>query len=208
MEVITGIRFYDVFAYAVTFVQRDPFYKLNVADPSNIEILAEVDITGFSQYLHAFDDAEEMVVAIGQETDDEGFILGLTISLFDMRDEASPTVVRHSIELEPDTYSSSEALWDKNAIRFSKITEDEGILIIPVNINSWPEGVHFNGFKFYSITPTSIVEDERCSVEVGNDVEDGVCRYCAFLPAVSHHMFDAELAKPIFSLFVSVFSVQ
>jgi hypothetical protein len=206
MEVITGIRFYDIFAYAVTFVQRDPFYKINVADPSNIEILAEVDITGFSQYLHAFDDAEEMIVAIGQETDDDGFILGLTISLFDMRDAANPTVVRYSIELEPDTYSSSEALWDKNAIRFTKITDDEGILIIPVNINSWPEGAHFNGFKLFSITPTSIVEDERCSVEVGGDVEIEVCRYCSSLPAVGHQIHGAELARAILSLFVSVLS--
>ena len=127
-ETITAVRFYDKYAYAVTFERTDPFYKLDVSNATDIRILAEVNITGFSQYLHATDANEEMILAIGQEADSEGRILGLQISLFDMRNNTSPNVVRHQIEVATETWSSSEALWDKNAVRYNKETR---LLIIP-----------------------------------------------------------------------------
>lgn len=127
-ETITAVRFYDKYAYAVTFERTDPFYKLDVSNSTDIRILAEVNITGFSRYLHATDANEEMILAIGQEADANGRVLGLQISLFDMRDEDSPRVVRHEIEVDPEVWSSSDALWDKNAVRYNK---DTGLLIIP-----------------------------------------------------------------------------
>lgn len=147
--------------------------------------LAEIDITGFSQYLHAIDDNKEMILAIGQETDDDGWILGLQVSLFDMRDDENTTVIRHSIELEKDTYSTSDALWDKNAIRFNK---ENGLLIIPISIHAGRQ--QLNGFKVFSISATAITDEEACTVDYTNVFEDdpsdiGLPRYCAWLPPVS-----------------------
>jgi len=127
-ESITAIRFYKNYAYAVTFEQTDPFYKLDVSNATYIRILSEVSITGFSQYLHAVDANEEVILAIGQEADGDGRILGLQISVFDMRENDSAKVARHTIELSTETWSSSDALWDKNAVRYNN---DTRLLIIP-----------------------------------------------------------------------------
>ena len=112
----------------MTFEQTDPFYKLDVSNATYIRILSEVSITGFSQYLHAVDANEEVILAIGQEADGDGRILGLQISVFDMRENDSAKVARHTIELSTETWSSSDALWDKNAVRYNK---DTRLLIIP-----------------------------------------------------------------------------
>lgn len=180
-EVITAVRFYDNYAYAVTFEQRDPFYKLDMTDPKNIGILAEIDITGFSQYLHAIDDNKEMILALGQETDDNGWVLGVQISLFDMRDNGNTKVIRYNIEVDPLTYSSSDALWDKNAVRYNAET---GLLIIPINMY-YADGTSFNGFKLFEVTESSIIPDESCSVEFNDDLVTAVERYCAWLSPVS-----------------------
>lgn len=173
------------YAYAVTFERTDPFYKLEVSNPRNIRELAAVEITGFSQYLHAFDESEEIILALGQEADESGRALGLQISLFDMRKANKPEVIRHTIEVDPDLWSSSDALWDKNAVRFN---QENGLLIIPVNLQKpYPEKGHFNGFKLFHVTETSITEDTTCSIDLaGSDAyTDGIERYCAWLSPVS-----------------------
>mmetsp|Transcript_11406 Transcript_11406/g.21784 ORF Transcript_11406/g.21784 Transcript_11406/m.21784 type:complete len:915 (+) Transcript_11406:67-2811(+) len=177
-ESITAVRFYDKYAYAVTFEQTDPFYKLDVSDATDIKILSEVSITGFSQYLHAVDTNEEVILAIGQEADENGRILGLTISVFDMRDNNSTKVARHSIELSTETWSSSEALWDKNAVRYNKATR---LLIIPVNINSYTEDENFNGFKLFEVAEdySAITEVQDCSVQINTNYD--IQYYCGYL---------------------------
>lgn len=173
----------------MTFERTDPFYKLDVQNPRNIRELAAVEITGFSQYLHPFDDSEEMIIALGQEADDQGRILGLQISLFDMRQSQKPKVIRHNIEVDPNKWSSSEALWDPKAVRFNKKT---GLLIIPVNLElSEPEKGYFNGFKIFTVTETSITEHTDCSIDLAGTTQvesektETNVYYCAWLPPVS-----------------------
>jgi uncharacterized secreted protein with C-terminal beta-propeller domain len=160
--------------------QIDPFYKLDVSDPYNIEILAEVEITGFSRYLQSIDENDEVIVALGQETDMNGMILGLQLSVFDMRINDDPKVVRHLIEVEPNVWSHSDALWDKNAFRR---TLDR--VMIPVNKNSYPEPGYFDGFMVFVVSATSIQEDKGCSVNFWSDVSIAVDRYCGAMAPVS-----------------------
>lgn len=171
----------------MTFERTDPFYKLDVEDPYNIKELAAVEITGFSQYLHPFDDSDEMIIALGMEADADGRALGLQVSLFDMRNSQEPEVIRHNIEVDPEQWSSSEALWDPKAVRFNK---ENGILIIPVYLHkSFPDKGYFDGFQLFKVTQTSITPHTDCSIDFASteftDTNDSDVYHCASLSPVS-----------------------
>lgn len=51
-------------------------------------ILGELKITGFSRYLHPYD--ETTIIGLGRQADKNGRQLGLKISLFDVSDVKNP----------------------------------------------------------------------------------------------------------------------
>lgn len=170
-ELFTAVRFFDNVAYAVTFERTDPFYVLDMKDPYNLDVLAEVEISGFSTYLHSMNDKNCLILAIGQEADENGRVLGLQLTVFDacgIEDGQDVTFTRHTIEQEENVYSDSSATWDVKAVRYNRET---GRLIIPVDIYSYEynEGSKnsFHGFKTYIVTEKSITES--CSIETGNE---------------------------------------
>ena len=55
-ETLHGIRFVGDVAYAVTFLQTDPFYVVDLADPAAPRVAGEVELPGFSAYLHPISD--------------------------------------------------------------------------------------------------------------------------------------------------------
>lgn len=87
-ERIFAVRFMGPQAYIVTFRQIDPLYALDLSDPTAPKALGELKITGFSSYLHPV--GENLLLGIGQEADQDGFIEGLQISLFDTSDPTNP----------------------------------------------------------------------------------------------------------------------
>jgi hypothetical protein len=174
-EVFTAVRFFDNIAYAVTFEQRDPFYVLNLADASKPEVIGELDISGFSSYLHSINDDNTLILAIGQEADDEGNVLGLKITLFDVSDPTNP-IDKHNlyVEKDPDTWSSSESLWDYKATRYAAER-----LIIPMDINSATSS--FRGFRVYIANEDMITQE--CEIDHGPDetvLVDGYECYSCF----------------------------
>jgi uncharacterized secreted protein with C-terminal beta-propeller domain len=85
-ETLHGVRFAGATAYAVTFLQTDPFYVVDLADPADPQVVGEVELPGFSSYLHPLDGG--LVVGFGPGGD------GLmTAKLFDVSDPAAPEVV-------------------------------------------------------------------------------------------------------------------
>lgn len=168
-EVFTAVRFFDNIAYAVTFERTDPFYVLDLNDPSNPEILAEYNITGFSSYLHSMNTDNSLILAIGEEADGDGMPIGLQITVFDVLDPRNPVAVqRHLIENDLDTYSSTDGAWQFKAVRYEKTSQR---LIIPVNINNWNDPTsNFNGFIAYYVSATLIEESCRIEHDAGYDV--------------------------------------
>jgi hypothetical protein len=183
-ETFTSIRFFDDVAYAITFLQKDPMYVLDLSDPSNPRILGELDnITGFSNYLHPMDDSNTMLLGVGQDTDENGNVVGLMISVFDATDPANPQLLkRHVVEKDPDTWSSSDATWDFYAIRYERTTQQ---LIIPMSISNWNKPQKsFNGFSVYKVNEDAI--KEKCRIEHGNYYANyNSCYYCTYLPSRS-----------------------
>eukprot|EP00527_Entomoneis_sp_CCMP2396_P002520 CAMPEP_0198155650 /NCGR_PEP_ID=MMETSP1443-20131203/69240_1 /TAXON_ID=186043 /ORGANISM="Entomoneis sp., Strain CCMP2396" /LENGTH=792 /DNA_ID=CAMNT_0043822407 /DNA_START=43 /DNA_END=2421 /DNA_ORIENTATION=+ len=164
-EVFTSVRFYKDLAYAVTFREMDPFYVLDTRNASDITIAGELDnITGWSSYLEPMNDENTIMLAIGEEANEWGQALGLSISVFDARDVDNVKIsARFIIESETDVWSSSEGLRNKNAIRFNAET---GRLIIPLILNS--AGSEYHGFRVYIASVDSITEVEDCEVNLAD----------------------------------------
>jgi hypothetical protein len=102
-ESLQGIRFEGDIAYAVTFLQTDPFYVVDLADPANPTILGELELPGFSAYLHPISATE----VVGFGPDDSG---RASAKLFDVSDRSNPRVV-DSIVLGDE----SAVVWDHHA---------------------------------------------------------------------------------------------
>ncbi|GKY96675.1 hypothetical protein MPSEU_000627100 [Mayamaea pseudoterrestris] len=173
-ETITAVRFFDSIGYAVTFEQTDPFYVLDLANGPSI--LGEVEITGFSSYLHPINDDNTLILAIGQEADDQGQVLGLQLTIFDMSSPSSPVVLfRHQIETSTNVGSYSDALWDFKAARYSA-----GHLILPMDMYPMYANATdieaFHGFRTFAVDESGIIEE--CSINNDLGTSDANSCYC------------------------------
>ena len=167
-EVFTAVRFYDNKAYAVTFRRMDPFYVLDTADPLNLTIAGVLDnITGWSSYLEPMNSDNTVLLAIGQETNQDGQVTGISISVFDARDLDNVNLsARLPIESSTKIWSDSLGLRNKNAVRFNPET---GRLIIPMVLYSNSGDDYFRGFRVYIVNFDSIVEEAECTVDLTSE---------------------------------------
>jgi uncharacterized secreted protein with C-terminal beta-propeller domain len=85
-ETLQGIRFDGDTAYAVTYLQTDPFYVLDLSTPTAPRVVGQVELPGFSAYLHPVGDG--LVVGFGPGDDGRA-----AAKLFDVSDPTAPKVV-------------------------------------------------------------------------------------------------------------------
>ncbi|MEE2768303.1 MAG: beta-propeller domain-containing protein [Actinomycetota bacterium] len=108
-ERIHAVRFLGDTAFVVTFRRTDPFYVVDLSDPTVPTVRGELKITGYSGYLHPV--GGDLILGIGQEATEEGMTTGAKATLFDVSDPADP--------MELDTWSSgggsSAVEWDHRA---------------------------------------------------------------------------------------------
>lgn len=90
-EQIKSVRYVGDIAYVVTFRQTDPFYVVDLADPTAPKILGELKVPGFSSYLHPVGD--HLVLGVGSDATDEGRVTGAKVSLYDTSDPVAPREV-------------------------------------------------------------------------------------------------------------------
>ncbi len=131
-ETIYSARFMGERCYLVTFRKVDPLFVIDLSNPYDPEVLGELKITGYSDYLHPYD--ENHVIGIGKETipADEGdfsWYQGVKISLFDVSDVQNPReVAKYEIG---DRGTDSPVLRDHKALLFDASKE---LLVIPVRV--------------------------------------------------------------------------
>ena len=87
-ERIFAVRYVGDVAYVVTFRQTDPFYTVDLSDPTAPVVRGELKITGYSGYLHPI--GPDRVLGIGQEATAEGRTTGTKVTLFDVSDLDAP----------------------------------------------------------------------------------------------------------------------
>jgi uncharacterized secreted protein with C-terminal beta-propeller domain len=90
-ETIRSVRWFDDLAFVVTFRQTDPLYAVDLSDPARPEVLGELKIPGFSEYLHPI--AGDLLIGIGQDATLTGMTRGAQAALFDVSDLTDPRQV-------------------------------------------------------------------------------------------------------------------
>ena len=84
-EEIYAARYLGDTVYFITYRNTDPLFAVDLSDLSNPKLLGELKITGFSEYLHFWED--DKLLGIGFETDpDTGRTKGLKLVMFDISD--------------------------------------------------------------------------------------------------------------------------
>ena len=84
-ESVYSARFMGDTGYFVTFEEVDPLFSVDLSDPSNPEIIGELKLPGFSEYLHPYGDG--LLLGIGMDVDEEGVTTeGVKVSMFDVSD--------------------------------------------------------------------------------------------------------------------------
>jgi uncharacterized secreted protein with C-terminal beta-propeller domain len=106
---IYGVRFVGTTGYVVTFRQIDPLYTLDLSKPDAPRVVGELEIPGYSAYLHPLGDG--LLLGIGQEASDTGRTQGTQVSLFDVSDLAHPKRTQHIVYGD----GSSDAEFDPHA---------------------------------------------------------------------------------------------
>lgn len=188
-ERIYAARFMGDTAYVVTFRQTDPFYTLDLTDPTNPHVVGELKIPGFSNYLHPILNGTHML-GVGQDANEEGRIQGLQISVFDVTDLSNPLQVQKYVE-SGGSGSSSEAQHEHKAFRY---LEQSKKLILPASYFTagfYSYENYFNGFIVYDI---DVIEGITKSFQFSHMKENtyNLCWSNALLPARSL-VFDGDL---------------
>ncbi len=122
-ERIYATRFIGDKCYLVTFRQIDPFFVIDLSDPTDPTVLGELKIPGYSTYLHPYD--ETHVIGIGMED------RNVKISLFDVSDMSNPVELsKYEIKGDEDDWywTNSDALYEHKAFLFDL---EKNLLVIP-----------------------------------------------------------------------------
>ena len=125
-ERIYSARMLGKRGFVVTFRQVDPFFTLDLSDPSDPKQLGELKIPGFSTYLHPI--GQDHVLAIGSyiSPDDVWSSRAIKLSLFDVSNFREPK--EQSSILVGSSSASSEAQYDHRAFNYFS---ERALLAIP-----------------------------------------------------------------------------
>lgn len=158
-EDLKSVRFIGDQAYVVTFLQVDPLFVIDLADPRNPRITGELKIPGFSSYLHPMEDGR--LFGIGQG---DSWGTG-KLSLFDVSDPAAPAELDAVTLGGSGSWVSSEAAWDHHAFAWFA---SHGLLAVPVTETTWNrEPVVWDDLPIVvDVTPLDGADE---SVQVGDE---------------------------------------
>jgi uncharacterized secreted protein with C-terminal beta-propeller domain len=117
-ERLVAARFLDDRGYLVTFRQIDPLFVVDVADPAHPAVLGQIELPGFSQYLHPLGDHH--LLTVGQAAD----LSAPAVRIFDVGDAAHPQLTSE-FTLPP---GFSPATSDHHAFVFD---DTLGVLALP-----------------------------------------------------------------------------
>jgi uncharacterized secreted protein with C-terminal beta-propeller domain len=131
-EQLYATRYVGDKAYVVTWHVTDPLFVIDLANPSHPKVLGQLQIPGFSEYMHPLDDTH--LLTIGRETDDtghqhtdQGYWYGLAIQVFDVTDPLKPALSDKYV-YDGGDYATSEATQNHKAFTYF---DDRKLLAFP-----------------------------------------------------------------------------
>ncbi len=123
-ERIYSARFIDDRLYLVTFLQMDPLFVIDLSDPADPKVLGELEMPGFSTYLHPAGDG--LLIGVGMEN------WTLKVALYDVSDPDEPKELGRYLSEASYTYSAAE--YDHKAFLFDPTS---GRLVLPVSSHQY-----------------------------------------------------------------------
>ncbi|WP_198135863.1 beta-propeller domain-containing protein [Pontibacillus chungwhensis] len=170
-ERIYSVRFMQDRAYMVTFKQVDPLFVIDLKEPSSPEVLGELKIPGFSNYLHPLGD--DHLIGIGQDTEvvksdgrERVVTKGVKLSLFDVSDVSNP--LEKDVAIIGGKGSHTDASHDHKSLY---IHPDGNLFGLPIQVSEEYERKS-QGAYLYKITPengfelqATITNDQDYNVE-------------------------------------------
>lgn len=157
-ERIYSTRFIGNRAYMVTFRNVDPLFVIDLSNGKDPEILGQLKIPGFSNYLHPYD--ENHIIGFGLDTEligsgtenERAMAKGMKMAIFDVTDIRNPK--EQFVEKIGDRGTYSEILYNHKALLFDKNKE---LLAIPVQVVEYNNGTgeakeSFQGAYVYNIS--------------------------------------------------------
>ncbi|MGB0865537.1 MAG: beta-propeller domain-containing protein, partial [Granulosicoccaceae bacterium] len=179
-ERIYGTRAVGDRVYVVTFLNTDPLYVIDVSDAADPFVAGELEVPGFSDYLHPLGDG--LLVGIGksasaaQEGDESrgGWYQGLRLSLFDVSEPSNPSLI-NALEYG-DRGTDTDLFSDFHALAWRNTSSESAEFALPVSLyryNSAPEYpwelgdfVHRGLYRF-SVDGTGLKEASQSLVDGG-----------------------------------------
>ncbi len=183
-ELIYAARYIGDMAYFVTYRNTDPLFAVDLSDEANPRLLGELQVTGYSDYLHFWEDGK--LFGIGYETDpDTGSTKGIKIAMFDISDPADlktiDTLVIKNANYTPALSQYKAVLADSgaNLISFAVTDRYYGGEDMTCLVFEWSDGEFHNlltkaldinisdyrgiyvGDDFYAASPELIVRFDR-----------------------------------------------
>ena len=193
-EHVQSVRFVDDVGYVVTFRQIDPFYTIDLSDPTNPTISGELKIPGFSSYLHPIGDT--LVLGVGSsQLDIAGRASGAKVSLFDVSDLAAPQQV--AVWTAPGGWH--DIGWDHRAFLW---WAPENLAVIPVTVRNDSTGANdWSGAVVLQVSDGTITEAGRID-HIINPEEPGRtdCRHITEpdMPITDSYEWSTELEHIVF----------
>jgi len=139
-EKLYAARFVGDRGYLVTFRVTDPLYVLDFSIPESPQVKGELEINGYSDYLHPI--GENYLIGLGKDavpdanTDRGAWYQGVKLSLFDVSDGTNLKEVNSMILGKRGT--SSQALYDHHAFSWLDNGDGTATMAIPVELHETP----------------------------------------------------------------------
>lgn len=164
-ERLYAARFIGNRAYLVTFRVTDPLYVIDLKNPEDPHITGELEIKGYSDYLHPI--SENLLLGIGKDAkpdtgnggwgDGRGaWYQGVKLSLFDVHDPEVPVELDSMVIGERGT--DSDALIDHHAFAYiPPIGENPARLALPIRLHDTAStNISGNPSDYYDWTHTAL----------------------------------------------------
>lgn len=147
-ERIYSVRFMGKVGYIVTFEQIDPLFVVDLSDPYNPKIKGELEMPGYSSYLHPYD--ETHIIGIGYNVKSNGYggvvNTSMKMAMFDVSDLENPKEM-FSINIG-DEHVYTELNNNHKALFYSKT---KNLIGFPIQTWSSNYGKSRNNFTLYDI---------------------------------------------------------
>jgi len=182
-EAIYAVRYHGERAFIVTFQRMDPLYLLDLADPIDPKITGELEIPGYSAYLHPIN--ENLLIGVGQQVDPnnrpifmledttaelddialpESLVEGAKISLFDISDPSSPKTLSELV------YANSYTPVEWNTHSFTSLQQGD-IYKISLPISSWHYGNDGTSLKLLEVDINANTLSETNSLVAPSNID-------------------------------------